>query len=388
VVIDLSCQADHVPDWTFPLCPTEPDWHLDWNAILEANSWLEKLRDCPQNPVYHAEGDVLTHTRMVTQALVANHAWRALAPETRSILFASALLHDIGKPEKTVIEDDGRITSRGHASAGARIAQRLLWLESEAHVPFHCRQMIVALVWHHGLPLFFLEREDPRRAVIEASHRVRLDLVALLAEADVMGRICPDQDELLGRVDLFRAFCAEHDCLETPYLFASDHSRFLYCRTPGRDPTYHAFDDTRLEVVMLSGLPGSGKDTFARHHLPGWPSIHLDAIRRELSVSWTDNQGQVFQLARDRARALLRQHTPFVWNATNINRSVRDPLISLFHDYGARVRIVYIEPRLEMILDQNRNRDAVVKEAVILGMISRLEVPDVTEAHAVEYLIR
>ncbi len=139
---------------------------------------------------------------------------------------------------------------------------------------------------------------------------------------------------------------------------------------------------------MLSGLPGSGKDTFAHHHLPDWPSIHLDAIRRELSVRWTDNQGQVFQLARERARALLRQHTPFVWNATNINRFVRDPLMTLFNDYGARVRIVYIEPRLETILDQNRNRDAVVEEAVILNMITRLEVPDATEAHTVEYLIR
>jgi putative nucleotidyltransferase with HDIG domain len=377
-----------VNDWIFPLCPEPPTWRIDWDAIQARHTWLRPLQQTPQNPVYHGEGDVLTHTKLVTEALVSSQEWRNLEPSSRSILFAAALLHDIGKPSKTVTEDDGRITSKGHASAGARIAQRILMLETDFVVPFSQRCAIVALVRHHGLPLWFLERSDPSRAVIEASLRVRPDWIALLAESDARGRICQDRDELVGRVDLFREFCAERECLTGPYPFASDHSRFVYCRTPGRDPAYHAFDDTKSRIVMLSGLPGSGKDTYAAKEYAGWPSVTLDDLRRELNVSWTDNQGPVFQLARERARIFLRENVNFIWNATNLTRSVRDPLIGLFNDYGARVEIVYIEPPLETILAQNRDRDAVVKESVILDMLARLEVPDLTEADTIQYVIR
>ncbi len=375
-------------DWTFPLCPEPPTWRIDWDAIHARHTWLRPLQKTPQNPVYHGEGDVLEHTKLVTGALVSSQEWRSLDPTARSVLFAAALLHDIGKPAKTVTEDDGRITSKGHASAGARIAQRILMLETDFVVPWNQRCAIVALVRHHGLPLWFLERSDPSRAVIEASLRVRPDWIALLAESDARGRICQDRDELVGRVGWFREFCTERECLTGPYPFASDHSRFVYCRTPGRDPAYHAFDDTKSRVVMLSGLPGSGKDTYAAQEYAGWPSVTLDDLRRELNVSWTDNQGPVFQLARERARILLRENANFVWNATNLTRSVRDPLIGLFTDYGARVEIVYIEPSLETILAQNRDRDAVVKERVILDMLARLEVPDLTEADTVQYVIR
>jgi putative nucleotidyltransferase with HDIG domain len=377
-----------VSEWTFPLCPEPPTWRIDWDAIQARHAWLRPLERTPQNPVYHGEGDVLEHTKLVTEALISSPEWRDLEPTARSVLFAAALLHDIGKPSRTVTEEDGRITSKGHASAGARIAQQILMLETDFAVPFEHRCAIVALVRHHGLPLWFLDRSDPSRAVIEASLRVRPDWIALLAESDARGRICTDRDELVGRVDLFREFCLERECLTGAFGFASDHSRFKYCRTPGRDPAYHAFDDTKSTVMMLSGLPGSGKDTYLARAFPAWPSVDLDGLRREMGVSWTDNQGPVFQLARERARAFLREGVSFVWNATNLTRSVRDPLIGLFADYGARIEITYIEPRLETILAQNRNRDAVVKETVILDMLSRLEVPDLTEAHTVRYVIR
>lgn len=370
------------------MCPAAPTWHVNWDGLLKTCAWLEPLGHTPQNPVYHGEGDVLAHTRLVVEALASNPEWCDLEPTDRSILFAAALLHDIGKPERTLTEDDGRITSKGHATAGARLAQRLLMLEEKLGVPFHARRAILALVRHHGLPLWFLERSDPERAVIEASLRVRPDWIALLAESDARGRVCIDRDELVGRVDLFREFCLERACLSGPFPFASDHSRFKYCRTPGRDPACHAFDDTKSRVLMLSGLPGAGKDTYLAREYSGWPSVHLDGIRRELGVSWTDNQGPVFQLARERAKALLRQGVNFAWNATNLTHSTREPLIGLLADDGARVEIAYIEPDLETILSQNRHREAIVKEGVILEMLSRLEIPDLTEAHEVRYVIR
>src|SRR5262249_45424401 len=92
------------------------------------------------------------------------------------------------------------------------------------------------------------------------------DLLSLLARADALGRECRDKADLLTNVELFREFCRDNDCLQGPKQFPSTHSRFVYFRTPGRDPDYLAYDDTRCRVTMMSGLPGAGKDAWIAEH--------------------------------------------------------------------------------------------------------------------------
>lgn len=370
--------------------PGPPGWAVDWPAVLAACPWLGPLAATPQDPEHHAEGDVLTHTRMVAEALAGLAAWRDLPPAERAALFLAALLHDIGKPATTETAPDGRISSPGHARLGASIARGLLWSDQGLGGPlaFAERERVAALVRLHGLPLWFLERPDIARAVLPASLRSRLSLVALLAEADVRGRICADAGELLGRVGLFREWCAEQGCLDGPYRFPSDHSRVRYCRGRQQDPAYRAHDDTWGEVTLLSGLPGAGKDTWLGGQAGGLPVISLDAIRAEQGVDPEDNQGAVVSAAKERARELLRRRQPFVWNATNLTRTLRDPLVELFLGYGARVRIVALEAPLDQVLRQNRQRPRPVPEAVIRRLAARAEPPDLSEAHAVEVVER
>jgi predicted kinase len=286
-----------------------------------------------------------------------------------------------------VIEGTGRITSRGHAKKGEKIARRLLWLGEELPAPalFVERETITGLVRLHGLPLQFLDKPDPARAVIAASMRVRLDLVALLAEADVRGRICNDQQELQDRVALFREFCQEQRCYTGPRAFASEHSRFTYLHSTRDDPDYAAYDETRCEVVIMAGLPGAGKDSWIRQHLPDWPVISLDGIRKELGIRPTEDQGQVAQAAREQARELLRRQCSFVWNATNITRMMRQRVIDLALAYHARTRIVYVEAPFADILSRNRARPASVPEEVIYWLLDKLEMPEIGEAHQVEW---
>jgi predicted kinase len=213
-----------------------------------------------------------------------------------------------------------------------------------------------------------------------------LDHVALLAEADVRGRVCADHAQLIERVDLFRLFCREHGCYDRPFAFADDQSRIAYFRSPHRDPHYAAHDTTWGEVIVLSGLPGAGKDTWIMKHAPHLPVVALDTIRRELNIGPDDDQGTVVRVAKERARALLRARQPFVWNATNITRSLRGPLIDLITDYGARARLVYIDVPFDVLRRRNRVRTAMVPDAVIGRLIDKLDVPDRTEAHRVEYV--
>lgn len=148
-------------------------------------------------------------------------------------------------------------------------------------------------------------------------------------------------------------------------------------------------DTESFEVTLLSALPGMGKDRYISEHCKGLAVISTDDIRRRLGVSPADRTatGQVVQLAKEEARVLLRQKTPFVWNATNISRQLRTQLISLFTAYGARVKIVYLEVPRPQWKTQNANRQHAVPEEVILRMSSVLEVPQPDEAHCVEYRV-
>ena len=81
--------------WTFPLY--QPGQAIDWPALEARFDWLDEMRHVPQDAEWHAEGDVLTHTRMVAEALVALPEFQALAEQDKHILFAAALLHDVEK---------------------------------------------------------------------------------------------------------------------------------------------------------------------------------------------------------------------------------------------------------------------------------------------------
>jgi len=186
---------------------------------------------------------------------------------------------------------------------------------------------------------------------------------------------------------LFLEYAREQDCVDKPRAFASDHSRFLYFRKENRDPDYEAFDDTRCEVAVMSGLPGSGKDTILRQRFAEWQSVSLDAIRRELKIEPTDNQGAVVAAAKERAREFLRRRENFVWNATNLSRELRSHVIDLLADYKARVRIVYVEASLTKLYAQNRERQQTVPQTLMKRMLEKWEVPDLTEAHGVEWLV-
>lgn len=368
----------------FVPAPGEPP---DWPALDAAFDWIRAMRGVPQNPVYHAEGDVWVHTRLVLEALTALEAWQRLDEPDRSLVCWAALLHDAAKPACTRIEPDGRITSRNHARVGARMARERLWQGIPTPVPFVLREQIVHLVRLHGLPLWLLDKPDPRRTVLAASQVTPLHLLALLAEADVRGRICEDRDDLLERVALFRSYAQELGCYEQPYPFADGLSRYVYFHTAHGSPDYVPYDDTWGVVTLLSGLPGAGKDTWVREQGGAEPVIALDAIRAELGVDPRGNQGRVVQTARERARVFLRQQQPFVWNATNVTRALRTPLVDLVAGYGARVRLVYVEPAYETLFQRNAGRESAVPERVLRKLMRKLEVPTPLEAHDVVYAV-
>ncbi|HKQ79675.1 MAG TPA: AAA family ATPase [Blastocatellia bacterium] len=368
----------------FPFAPHPPDWRLDWDSLSDEFQFVRDMRGCPQDPVYHAEGDVWVHTRMVCESLIENRRWREGPAVDREIVFVASLLHDVAKPLSTR-EEDGRITSRGHSKRGEIMARELLW---RMGAPFPAREQVANLIRFHQIPFFLIDRPDAQRSLFTASQTARIDLLALVAEADARGRICDDQRKLLDNIALFIQYGLEQECLDAPRKFPSDHSRFLYFRKADRDPRYLAFDDTICDVIVMSGMPGAGKDHWITAGAPDWPVISLDALRREMKIAPAENQGPVVARARERAREYLRRKQPFIWNATNISRQTRDHCISLCAAYNARVRIVYVEAGAERLAEQNRAREFSVPPEVINRLLARWEPPDLTEAHRVDLIVQ
>lgn len=376
--------------------PIAPDFSIDWDKIHSLiPDFTERMRVCPQDPVHHAEGDVLTHTRMVVESLISDRVWQDMrhepegdiqwddhsSQERQTILFWAAVLHDIGKPECTVHEEDGRITSKGHSRIGTQMARRFLW---QTGSPFKWREALCGIIQCHQLPFWLLERENAEQMAVETSYICNTEDLCLHAKHDALGRHCEDKDAILQNVELTRIFFYEIDALGNQRPFANSASRIEYLTREDRYLDYKAHEDYKCTATMLSGLPGAGKDTYARdrHHTV----ISLDDIRAEMGISPTNNQGAVIQAAKEKAREYLRAGKDFTWNATNITRNMREPLLSLFRSYGAKTRIIYIEPDPQTHRDQNRNRDAAVPDDVIRKLVRKLEPPTRAEAHHVTWI--
>ncbi|MCE9546645.1 MAG: AAA family ATPase [Planctomycetia bacterium] len=343
--------------------------------------WCRAMAECQQDAEWHSEGDVWTHTKLVCAQLPRLAEWSALNQRERTLLLFTALFHDSAKPQTSRTDPDtGRIQSPKHAMKGEHIARGVL---RELGCDLATREEIARLVRFHGRPAFLLEKPSPHREVISLSWLVSNRLLYLFALADTRGRQTESMSRPEENVHYWKLAAEEQNCYLQAYPFANDQARFQFYRQPDADLHYVPHEEYRCTVTVMSGLPGSGKDTWLARHRSDLPVVSLDDIRTELDVGPTGNQGSVIQQAREQCRELLRSGRSFAFSATNLLRQTRQRWIELFADYGARIEIVYIEPPLATILEQNKRRERNVPEVVIREFAAKCEPPTWTEAHAV-----
>lgn len=350
-------------------------------AWAEAQPWAKAMAGCQQDAEWHAEGDVWTHTRMVLAEVERLPEWPSLDSDARMKLLFTTLFHDAGKPATTAIDPaTGRTHSPKHALVGVAIGRQILRVLG---CDLRVREEIAALVRYHGRPPYLLEKPDPAHEVISLSWLVNHRLLFLFALADTRGRRTREMSRPEENIHLWKMVADENGCFDQPYAFANDHARFLFYRESLSSLHYTPREEHRCTVTLMSGLPGSGKDTWLAKNRPKLPVVSLDDIRTDLDVDATDNQGDVIQTAREACREHLRGGRDFAFNATNTVRQTRKRWIDLFADYGARVEVVYVEPPLSVIFQQNERRTRPVPKQVIQHLADKLEPPTWPEAHSV-----
>ena len=84
-----------------------------WTIVpSEISEWLYKCEKTPQNPVWHKEGNVLIHTKIVYER----------ARQSGNLDYAlAALFHDLGKADVTHLNKRGTWGAYGHEFISARL---------------------------------------------------------------------------------------------------------------------------------------------------------------------------------------------------------------------------------------------------------------------------
>jgi putative nucleotidyltransferase with HDIG domain len=141
-----------------------------------------ELWNCQQSPRYHSEGNVGNHTMLVLEEA------RKLTSDI-TILWA-ALLHDIGKPSTTTLDEKGNFRCFGHDSVGADMACIVM---NRMKASTEEKTMVCSMIEDHMKIGFTkdMKKSTIRRFVAQPN----FDKLMVLYKADCLG--CVPLEEVL-----------------------------------------------------------------------------------------------------------------------------------------------------------------------------------------------
>lgn len=135
----------------------------------------------------------------------------------------------------------------------------------------------------------------------------------------------------------------------------------------------------RPKLIILVGIPGSGKTTYAKDYMErNANTIHLssDAIRKELygDENTQGNPAEVFSLMQKRAVETLNDGYDVIYDATNITRKDRQGIISVCPKI-AKIECHIIWAPIEVCIERDSKRERTVGKEVIDRMLKRFQAP-------------
>ena len=207
------------------------------NILTAAVPELKPMVGFLQHNPHHAY-DVFTHTAYVTESV---------EPELH--LRWAALLHDAGKPETFALDETGYGHFKGHAGAGARIADSAL---RTLKAPNALREQVVTLIENHMLELT-PDQRLLRRRVGKLGEDTVMDLLRL-QKADYSSKGTGGSTELMDQTrEMLQQMIRENACLKLKDLAISGQDLIKLGFVPG--PALGACLNGLFEKVLDQQLP-------------------------------------------------------------------------------------------------------------------------------------
>ena len=300
----------------------------------------------PEYPVninpYHQEGDVWAHTMQVCKQ----------AEKENMLVQIGALLHDIGKPScRKVNVEKSKVSFYNHESMSAFLALDVM---KKLELNDDQKRMIFQMIALHTEP--FKQEVKFMEKILQDNYELAKNLYAL-NKCDHEGRFHSDDPTKKQKPQILGTFP----------------------------------ETKSKEVVMLCGLPCSGKSTYIKENLPEHFVVSRDEIIEnmfpELSYNeaWKKaSQNTVDKKLQERLKLALK-HDKVVIDMTNLTRKKRKKRLSQFGEDYSKKCIIFL-PTLEEIKERNKQRTGkVIDERVFDRMIKTFYPPMYDDFDTIDY---
>lgn len=345
---------------------------------------IDRMKQTQQNPCFHAEGDVFTHTLMVLENVLSlDDSW-GLTSEERHILYWAALLHDIGKPEVTQWEA-GRFHSHGHEQAGVPVARAIL-LGQEGVTDYQRRQILDLVRWH-SIPLHF--RKLSFDAYKKMAVQIDMRMLGIFAFCDLTGRICQNQEEVKELIMHFNQEIVPK--LQTELgTYLEIQQKYKEASLLKKNQLWkgvkHA-DYSLVEQLLSSSeneLPSPNNTSCI---IP--IGIHNDAIQKYLNIQYKDalrikiEYKDKLHLHNAIFTSMSSYKGKLLFEGDFTQQDLRNELVKILRNKGMEIKFLFFETGLEKLSDEIEDP---LQWIEIQKIYKRLYQPHPWEAHSTEYI--
>ena len=164
---------------------------------------LGLLRDTEQDPIWHPEGSVESHTKLTMIRMLEICEREGIVGDERAKFMFTMLLHDIAKPQTTEHEEKGGricVTSKGHEGLGAIMSEEIL--NRIGIKPVLVEQIVKLIKFHLAhINIFSINSLSSRKkALLKLSKNIHPSTIKdllFVIEADALGRDDVDDERIL-----------------------------------------------------------------------------------------------------------------------------------------------------------------------------------------------
>ena len=318
-----------------------------------------RLKDLKKHPVnlnpYHCESDVFTHTMLVCKQ----------AENAPYLVKLAALLHDIGKPAtRSVNPKNGRVSFYNHDAVGAFMSLEILKREE------------LGLTKQEQVHVFNLI------ALHTQIYKLSVEQLAEIGDFDLIGNLIE-----LGKADHSGRFHTKGDA-EIPL-----GSHIVVSYKGRRDVS-----DLEKEVIVLVGLPSSGKSTWVRKKCMedeefGQFIISRDGILEENTIGkdyeekWKNaDQKQIDRLLQSSYK-WAKEFNSVVVDMTHMSKKSRRRTLSHFDNSYKKKAVVFLTDMQKLRLQNEKRSGKIIGENVINKMMRSFYPPTLAEFDEIEYVL-